>query len=156
MFVTALLRLQLITHRDETRLFAGMSAALESKIEAAIAALSHPKDTDDKEMDDLDLSRSSSAAQRQAVPEIQPAPPRKQRDSGASAGWDSSFESEFDANASPVQSRPTVWHATVQKILQQVMVAAIILMVFWTQGKLPYQLNSRAENTDTATDTSSV
>lgn len=116
---------------------AGMSAALESSIDATIHALCYPTATDGEGQGEERECGPRALEKRQAVSEIQPAPPRERRESSTGAVWESEVDVDWEDRTVARQEQPTVWYQMMQKILQQCVVAAIVLFILWTQGKLP-------------------
>lgn len=117
-----------------------MSAALESSVDATIDALCNPTAADGEVQDEQHDAGPRALEQKQAVSEIQPASPRERRESITSAMWENEGDFDWEDGTATQHERPTVWYQTMQKILQQCVVAAVVLVILWTQGKLPIQL----------------
>eukprot|EP00892_Ulva_mutabilis_P009987 jgi/Ulvmu1/7360/UM036_0020.1 len=132
---------------QDTQREAGMLAAFDEKIDAAIEALCNPTFDEDRDIKDVAFSKEAETnAQRQAVSEIEFAPPRERRESGSMAGWESDVDGECDDSTLAGQQLPSLWQRTLQKVLQQIVVAVVVLAVFWKQGKLTYQLHRGEQN----------
>lgn len=115
---------------------AGMSAALDSKIEEAIDAMCNPMASDEGAEDMHDAGTLANVP-KMGESEIQPAPPRVCRESKASIGWESDADYDFGDDSAALQRQPRVWHQTLLRLLQQIAVAGIVITLLWAQGRLP-------------------